>query len=203
MTFYTVYKTINTANNRFYIGVHKTTNPNDGYLGSGIALNEAIKKYGRDSFRKEILFLFETSEEAYAKEKDLVTKELIAEGVCYNLTIGGIPSIDWPEGARRKSALRGEQHPHWGQKRTEEQKRQTSETLKRRYRENPPDPIMWEKTAAKKRGVPSPLRGTVQTPESNMKRALSHKNLPKKACEYCGRETSPSNFQRHVATHLE
>lgn len=44
---YTVYKTTNIINGKYYIGVHKTTNPNDSYLGSGKAIKEAIKKYGK------------------------------------------------------------------------------------------------------------------------------------------------------------
>ena len=56
---YTVYKITNTINNRYYIGVHKTTNPNDSYYGSGLVIKEAIKKYGKENFIKEILFTFE------------------------------------------------------------------------------------------------------------------------------------------------
>ena len=42
---YIVYKTINKINKKFYIGVHKTENPNifDGYLGCGI-FDKDIKK---------------------------------------------------------------------------------------------------------------------------------------------------------------
>ena len=43
-TFYTVYRTTKTDDGRFYIGVHKTQNPHDDYLGSGIHIKAAIKR---------------------------------------------------------------------------------------------------------------------------------------------------------------
>jgi hypothetical protein len=73
----------------FYIGVHKTTDPNDDYLGSGKRLKYAIKKYGVENFVKEVLYSFETKEEAFSKEKELVTEEVLDSGKCYNLKIGG------------------------------------------------------------------------------------------------------------------
>ena len=48
-----VYKTTNLINGKIYIGKDKHNNPN--YLGSGKRLNQAIKKYGRDKFIKEII----------------------------------------------------------------------------------------------------------------------------------------------------
>lgn len=189
---------MNTLDGRFYIGVHKTNNPNDGYLGSGLHLSAAVKKHGRKVFKKEILFVFETSEEAYAKEKELVTRELIESGQVYNLATGGVPSIDWLNGERKKTALYGEAHPQWGKKRTEEQCRSISESLKKTWAEN--NQKLMEgaaKTAAKKRGVPSPLRGTSQTAESNLRRSESHKALTKVECPYCQGLISPQNFSKY------
>jgi hypothetical protein len=89
MYVYTVYKTTNKVNERYYIGVHKTTNPYDDYVGSGKLLKRAIEKYGIEHFTKEVLFIFGTPEEAFTKEKELVTVDLLESGECYNLKVGG------------------------------------------------------------------------------------------------------------------
>lgn len=86
---YTVYKTTNLLNGKFYIGKHQTENPNDGYLGSGKALEAAIKRHGRENFKKEILFDFPTQEEMDAKEKKILTEEFIASNQNYNMGVGG------------------------------------------------------------------------------------------------------------------
>lgn len=90
---FTIYKTTNTVNGKFYIGVHKTSDPNDDYLGSGQLLHRAIKKHGLSSFTKEILHMFETVEEAYDKERELVCQELVDCDQCYNLKIGGLGGL--------------------------------------------------------------------------------------------------------------
>jgi hypothetical protein len=48
-----IYKTTNLINGKSYIGKDKHNNPN--YLGSGKRLRSAIKKYGKENFKKEIL----------------------------------------------------------------------------------------------------------------------------------------------------
>lgn len=48
-----VYKTTNKLNGKIYIGKDAKNDPN--YLGSGILLKQAMKKYGRANFEKEIL----------------------------------------------------------------------------------------------------------------------------------------------------
>lgn len=48
-----IYKTINLINNKIYIGQDRNNNPN--YLGSGKKILRAIKKYGKQNFKKEIL----------------------------------------------------------------------------------------------------------------------------------------------------
>jgi hypothetical protein len=86
---FTIYKTTNLHNGKFYIGVHETENPTDSYLGSGRSILAAIKKYGKSSFRKEVLHLFEDMEEAYAKEAEIVTVNSIKDKDCYNEIPGG------------------------------------------------------------------------------------------------------------------
>lgn len=92
--YYTVYKTTNLVNGQFYIGTHKTKDLNDDYLGSGKYLKRAIEKHGKENFKKEILFIFETPEEMFAKEAELVTEDFISENNCYNLKAGGCGGFD-------------------------------------------------------------------------------------------------------------
>ena len=49
-----VYKTVNTVNNKIYIGQHFGEYDSD-YLGSGTLLKLAIEKYGRDKFTNELI----------------------------------------------------------------------------------------------------------------------------------------------------
>ena len=93
--YYTVYKTTNQVNGKFYIGSHKTKNPNDDYLGSGKYLKYAIEKYGRDNFVKEVLFVFDNPTDMYAKEAELVNIDFIAETNTYNLKQGGFGGFDY------------------------------------------------------------------------------------------------------------
>lgn len=85
---YTVYKTTNLINNKHYIGVHKTNNPSDGYFGSGRAIEEALRKYGKDNFKKEVLFITESKDEAYKLEAELTVD--FNTNKTYNMRKGGV-----------------------------------------------------------------------------------------------------------------
>lgn len=87
--YYTVYQTTNLINGRTYIGVHRTPDPNDNYLGSGKALLTAVKKYGKENFRKEVLAICETEQEMFELERKLVSEEVTQDRSNYNIAPGG------------------------------------------------------------------------------------------------------------------
>lgn len=86
---YLVYRTTNLVNGKCYIGVHQTDDLQDGYLGSGTLLKRAIEKHGKESFTREILFSFQTKEEMFQKEAELVDQEFVNREDTYNITLGG------------------------------------------------------------------------------------------------------------------
>lgn len=111
--FYILYKTINLANGRYYIGIHKTKILEDGYLGSGFVLIDAIKKYGKEKFKREILKIFDNEEEMILAEKEIVTPEFCKDPQTYNICEGGgYPPIRY-----------GIFHASWGIKRPDASKR--------------------------------------------------------------------------------
>lgn len=59
-------------------------------MGSGTAIVRAIKKYGTDNFKKEILEYCDSYEDAFAKEGVLVTPDFLLRSDVYNLKCGGI-----------------------------------------------------------------------------------------------------------------
>lgn len=86
---YLVYKITNLINNKIYIGAHATEDINDSYMGSGVNIVKSIAKHGVENFKKDILFVFDTSKEMYAKEAELVTESFVMRTDTYNAAIGG------------------------------------------------------------------------------------------------------------------
>ena len=125
-----VYKTTNKINNKIYIGVHESENiETDSYLGSGYALKNAVNEYGEESFIREILFEYETSKEAYDKEREIVNEEFIKRSDVYNIVLGGhggnIVGQHTEESKRKMSEF------HTGKTLSEEHKKKIGEGVKR------------------------------------------------------------------------
>ena len=106
---YYLYEIKNTVNGKIYVGVHKTCDVNDGYMGSGKALMLAYEKYGRDKFTKTILEYFNSSEDMFAREKEVVTEEFISRKDTYNMRRGGRGGFDHINNSRIPK-FKGKQH---------------------------------------------------------------------------------------------
>lgn len=102
---FVVYETTNKINDKIYVGVHGGFVATDDYLGSGKALKAAIKKYGKENFEKQIIKIFNTAEEAYAFEKEIVDYEFIQRDDTYNLAVGG-SHVEFTEELRDKISLK-------------------------------------------------------------------------------------------------
>lgn len=101
---YIVYETTNLVNNKIYIGVHQTEDPNkfDGYIGCGVYCNQpytymhaktafqfAVKKHGPSNFKRKTLAVFNTPHEAFLLEEELVNEEFLKRDDVYNMILGG------------------------------------------------------------------------------------------------------------------
>lgn len=82
-----VYKTTNLVNGKIYIGAYG--GKDETYYGSGTLLKKAISRYGKKNFKRDVLFQFDTLEEAYTKEAEIVNKDFIKREDVYNLQTGG------------------------------------------------------------------------------------------------------------------
>lgn len=86
---YLVYLITNTVNGKIYVGQHQTYDVNDGYMGSGYALNAAYEKYGMDKFVKTILADFDDFDSMNNMESVIVDKEFVERKDTYNCSVGG------------------------------------------------------------------------------------------------------------------
>jgi group I intron endonuclease len=139
---YFLYQTTNLVNNKFYIGVHKTKNLNDGYLGSGKLLRKAIKKYGKENFKREILEFFDSEIEMFKAEFLIVNEEFIKQKDTYNLKIGGEGRWDYIRNHSNYKLWqkKGNDSPlntrFSGKTHTKETKIKISKILKQKYKDN-------------------------------------------------------------------
>lgn len=97
-----LYRIENLINGNFYIGIHRTDNLNDDYMGSGVILKRAIKKHGIQNFKKEILEYFDNYEDLLKREKEIINEEMLNNKKCYNSKEGGYGSCVFPEHVKKK-----------------------------------------------------------------------------------------------------
>jgi group I intron endonuclease len=117
-----VYKITNLITGRIYVG--KTEHDCPEYFGSGIAINYAINKYGKDHFNKVIIDIAYDLEDLNNKEKFWIKfYDSRNPKIGYNVTEGG-------DGCKHWKGKKGNLHPRFGKTCSEEHKQKVSETKK-------------------------------------------------------------------------
>ena len=84
-----IYKTTCLVNGKYYVGMHSTSNLEDGYLGSGKILMRSLKKYGKENHIREILEMLDDRCSLKERERELVNEEILQDPMNMNLKIGG------------------------------------------------------------------------------------------------------------------
>ena len=136
---YFIYITTNIVNGKRYIGQHYGK-INDTYLGSGLDLIKAVKKYGKENFKREILEICK-KEELDEKEKYWIKKYNAYESNnFYNLTEGGQKGDGWkavrrwaishPEEASRTWKENGKRLQKWSLSHPEKVKKNIEKFVK-------------------------------------------------------------------------
>lgn len=204
-----VYLTTNLINGKQYIGSHKSINENDDYLGSGILILKAIKKYGVLNFKREILKEFDTIEEAREKEKYFIKKyntiipngynicpdggtlygthnEITKQKISLNRTGKGIRNTFW-KGKKRpdiSEKMKGEKNPMYGKKSPLKGKPLSNKTK--------------QKISNSLKGKPSGMKGRTLSNEAKekIKIARASQIIKRKTCEICGKTIAVNIYSR-------
>lgn len=221
--FFTIYETINCVNGKKYIGKHATLNVEDDYLGSGILLTKAIKKYGRDNFSKNTLFVFDSEEEMNAKERELIDQSIVESEEYYNVSYGGEGgttvlraghplyedtkrkiSLSQQERREEMSSITKENHRlkrvgMYGKKQSNKQKQAVSAAQKGRKRtteelEKQKNSLLKTIRAPDYKHPNNGKKRTSEMVENMRKRTLSR---PQKRCAYCDTLIDERNYARY------
>jgi group I intron endonuclease len=140
-----IYKTINLINNKIYIGKQKLYTIS--YFGSGKLIKAAIKKYGKQNFKKEIVQECFSLKELNEQETFWILKlESFKKEIGYNISFGGDggdtisnnPHKDDIIKRQKSTKLKngtgiGEKNHMFGKHHSKEHKQKTSNTIKELY----------------------------------------------------------------------
>lgn len=159
-----IYITTNLVNGKRYLGQRAFTEGWNAYLGSGNNFKKALKKYGKENFHRDIIYICYSKEDLNQIEYELsIFFNVVESNDWYNLVLGGGTSRGWrpteetrkkiSEAAKERLAdptnhpnygkhgLSGEKNPQFG---VSPKKRMDDETYKqwyekhKKYWQNPP-----------------------------------------------------------------
>ena len=189
-----VYRTINLLNSKTYIGRHKTR-PGEkwnDYFGSGRVIAYAVRKYGKNSFKKELLLYADSEIELNEMESELIKAEILLGKGEYNIALTGDYS--------RKAVVDLEKYPildwYFEDKMS---MRQIADKVGCSYnviaiffRDNKENDERIQKIVPRQA-----MRKILKTKESIDKTAEAVRNLPKIKCSYCAQQISQNAFRKH------
>lgn len=134
-----IYITTNNINGKQYIGQRKIQNRSEDktYLGSGIAFYNAIKKYGRENFTREIIeYAYSKDELDDLEEYHIQTNNATKSDRFYNVHGGGCGGSKfegWSEERlnrfkmEKSMATSGANNPNYGKQHSKETRQRISE----------------------------------------------------------------------------
>lgn len=173
--FHKVYRIVNLRNGKFYYGRRSSEMMYDNYMGSGIRIKAAIKKYGIECFAREILHTYDTLEEAQQAEQWFLDR-WVSHPQCYNMS---------------KASSGGHTgHYDHGWKMSDEQKAKISDSNRGRARPDLKGKKWFDWSGTK----------FSDTHKQNL--SIATKNNPKMAtkltitCPYCNKEGNVPNMKR-------
>ena len=184
-----IYRITNLINGKTYIGQHKYKKLDDSYMGSGVYLAKAKKKYGIENFKKEILYSrIQYKETADDMERFAIAKERAIGKAEYNIADGGQGgATPLSEETKRKisKALKGK-------KMSEESRRKMSES--RRGMKCSPRSEEWRRKQSESH------KGKKHNPHSEeTKRKISESHKGKHLSEETKRKLSEAKKGRHLS----
>lgn len=180
-----IYKIVNLINGSFYIGQDSKNNPN--YLGSGKIIKQAIKKYGKNNFKKIILEECSNLKELSEREIYWIEHEnAISKG--YNIAKGGNGGDTISKNPNRDKIIKKlSGKTPWNKGKvigpmSEEEKAKRSKTLKKKYKNKVHHSKGTEPWNKNKKGLQVAWNKGKEAPSIN--------------CPHCGKSTSIQNANR-------
>jgi len=160
-----IYKTTNLVNNKIYVG--KDSRNRSTYLGSGLRLRRAVKKYGRDNFKKDILEICNNDDWQQREIHWIKTLNSRNSDISYNIAEGG-------EGTGHGKKHSNETKIKMGLTRMGLRLKPFSEKHKQRIRESHLGVRRSEET---KRKISLGMKGNIISEETKTKISNTHKGM--------------------------
>ena len=98
-----VYLTINKINGKMYVG--QDSKNDSKYFGSGVIIKRALKKYGKENFKKEVLKKCANFDELNKYEKLYIKEYNTLYPFGYNLTTGGDNGYEISDTTKKKISV--------------------------------------------------------------------------------------------------